>query len=100
MDSRKTSSAAFHELKQKFDLIYVDGDHRPDPVYMDAVNSFKACKDGGFILFDDYLWSKNPRYSTKTGIDKFLLDFKGQYEIILIGCQVLILKNNKGHSRE
>lgn len=36
-----------------FDLIIVDGDHKAQPVYEDAVNALALIKVGGWILFDD-----------------------------------------------
>jgi hypothetical protein len=73
------------KYKNKFDFIYIDGDHRPEGVYIDAVNSFILCKNGGYILFDDYLWE-----NTGVGIDRFLKEYNGKYLIITKGFQVLI----------
>jgi predicted O-methyltransferase YrrM len=81
------------EYLNKFDFIYIDGDHRPDPVYRDAVNCFSLCKGGGLILFDDYEWrEQTPHKSTKIGIDKFLSEFSGKYDIIKQNYQILIQK--------
>ena len=74
------------KYKESFDFIYIDGDHRPDGVYIDAINSFKLCKSGGYILFDDYTWG-----DTGKGIDKFLNEVDG-YEILLKEYQILIIK--------
>lgn len=77
----------------KVDFIYIDGDHRASAVYNDGKLSFDLCKTNGFILFDDYTWgSQNDEQSTKNGIDKFLEDFLGKYEIIKKGYQILIKK--------
>lgn len=88
---RDLSTNIFPELiknyKNKFDFIYIDGDHRPEGVYIDAINSFILCKNGGYILFDDYLWE-----NTGVGIDRFLKEYNGKYLIITKGCQVLIQK--------
>lgn len=96
---RKTSDSAFPELinkyEGKFDLIYIDGDHRSQPVYIDSINSFKLCKTGGYILFDDYLWtveSGNSDDEPKKGIDMFLDEYRGKYEIVAMGYQVMIRK--------
>jgi len=90
---RQLSVNAFPHLltifKGQFDFIYVDGDHRTEGVYIDAINSIKLCKTNGFILFDDY----HPTWSdTVKGIDKFLIEYKGQYKIIKKEYQVLIQK--------
>lgn len=75
------------KYENKFDFIYIDGDHRPEAVYIDAVNSFKLCKTNGFILFDDYQW-----FNTHEGIDKFLNEYYGRYGLISKDYQVLIQK--------
>lgn len=87
---RDLSVNAFDNLKDyknKFDLIYIDGDHRPESVYIDAINSFELCKNGGFILFDDYIWN-----DTGIGIDRFLNEYKDRYTLHLKTAQVLIQK--------
>lgn len=73
--------------ENKFDFIYIDGDHRPEGVYIDAINSFKLCKNGGYILFDDYLWG-----NTAEGIDKFLNEYYGKYNLLIKEYQILIQK--------
>jgi predicted O-methyltransferase YrrM len=77
------------DYKNKFDLIYIDGDHRPESVYIDAIHSFELCKKGGFILFDDYEWN-----DTGIGIDRFLEEYKDRYILHIKSGQVLIQKNN------
>jgi predicted O-methyltransferase YrrM len=48
-----------------FDFIYIDGSHQAPDVLCDAVLAFRLLKIGGYIVFDDYLWSEN----LSTGID-------------------------------
>jgi len=88
---RELSVDIFPELikkyQNKFDFIYIDGDHRPEGVYIDAINSFELCKVYGFILFDDYLWE-----DTGLGIDKFLNEYSGKYDLLVKDYQVLIKK--------
>lgn len=88
---RDLSINVFDSLIEKynegsFDFIYIDGDHRPDAVYIDAINSFKLCKIGGYILFDDYNWG-----DTREGIDRFLNEVN-DYHVLLKDSQVLITK--------
>ena len=51
----KTSDDYFEELseEEKFDLIFIDGDHRYDAVKKDFENAIKHI-DRGYILMDDY----------------------------------------------
>jgi len=78
-----------------YDFIYVDGDHRAEEVYKDAMFGWRCLKPGGVMAFDDYLWehtSGDPDLSPKKGIDKFLKEYDGQYEIIVKDIQVWIHK--------
>ena len=88
---RDISSNALKELKKKFSgkisFIYVDGDHRPESVYLDGLDSFDLCSIGGYILFDDYKWK-----DTHIGIDKFLSEKNGQYEEVIRNEQIMIKK--------
>ena len=88
---RMASNKAF-KLKAfkfiKFDLIYIDGDHRPKQVYRDAVNAFNCLAERGYILFDDYEWN-----DTKEGIDRFVNVYKKQIKVISVGYQVLIQRH-------
>ena len=71
------------------DFCYVDGDHSPDQVYKDAKNILGKMKNNGVILFDDYLWSHDD-VKTKTGIDKFLDEFKNNIKVIFSKYQLAI----------
>lgn len=73
---------------REYDFIYIDGDHAPDMVYIDAVNSFRYAKVGGIILFDDYNWNN----THNAGIDLFLEEYKGKYELMHKDYQVMIKK--------
>lgn len=88
---RDLSINVFDKLLEKFGknftFIYIDGDHRPDGVYVDAVNCFNLCKKDGYILFDDYLWR-----DTGKGINKFLNEFYSEYVLVRKNEQVLIKK--------
>ncbi len=88
---REKSSIAFQKegfSDYRFDLIYIDGNHQEPEVYNDGVNSFHLCKIGGHILFDDYEW----REETKRGIDRFLSEYLGYYDLVIKGYQVMICK--------
>jgi len=94
---RELSSEALPKLKEKykdkFDFIYIDGDHRDFAVYFDAVNSFEICKPNGYILFDDYLWEDYSNHKiTKDGIDRFINEYCDKLDVVLNAYQVLIRK--------
>ena len=74
-----TSSSYFESIKDKkeiFDFIYVDGSHKRDDVYNDAINSYRHLKKGGIIAFDDYYWNIDedesliPHYAIKKFINE------------------------------
>jgi predicted O-methyltransferase YrrM len=81
------------DYENSFDLIYIDGDHRASAVYLDGINSFKLCKSGGIIIFDDYSWGEMyGNESTNKGIDKFLEEYKTEIIILNKTYQVVIKK--------
>ena len=51
---RKKSSEAFKQLKEKFDMIYIDGNHLYDFVLEDLTNSLEKINNNGLIVCDDY----------------------------------------------
>jgi len=71
------------------DFVYIDGDHSPEQVYKDAVNMWGKMKKGSIILFDDYKFVVNGVITAK-GIDKFLDEKKGAYELLLKEYQLAI----------
>ena len=78
----------------KYDFIYIDGDHLPESVTLDADLCWDLLKPGGIMAFDDYEWDhpdgtdKNP----KPAIDAWLAKHKNDIEIIRKGWQVWIRK--------
>jgi predicted O-methyltransferase YrrM len=95
---RKTSSEGFTDLlptyKNAFDLIYIDGDHRASVVYNDAINCFELCKKDGIMIFDDYTGGGDylGAESTKHGVDEFISNYSGKYELLLKNSQVALRK--------
>ena len=92
---KTTSYKALAEMigyKYVFDFVYVDGSHAPDVALTDACMAWGLLKQGGVMLFDDYLYPHEP---TKLGIDAFLAGFEGQYEIILNNYQLAVQKNER-----
>lgn len=43
-----------HYEDKSFDVIYIDGDHKPIPLMKDLQNAKKLVKDGGYICGHDY----------------------------------------------
>lgn len=89
---RGKSQEMHHKVKNlRFGLIYIDGDHTENGVFMDAVMYWNQLLDhpkgeGGYMLFDDY----GQNEETKRGIDRFLETQKGNFELLVMDYQVLI----------
>lgn len=90
----KTMTQTFLETTEElFDFVYVDADHTPEGAYQDGALSWKVLNVGGIIAFDDYLWfHPETKEETKPGIDKFLEEHLGRYEILHKHWQVWLKK--------
>lgn len=73
-----------------YDLVYVDGSHESPDVLLDASLGFKLLRSGGYMIFDDYLWSPvftnipggcDPLRTPKLAIDFFVNVFIRQLQI-------------------
>ena len=72
-----------------YDFVYIDGDHTPEQVYRDAIMVWPKTKEGGIILFDDYLWKD---VNTKEGVDRFVHEFKDHIRVLFSNYQLAIQK--------
>jgi predicted O-methyltransferase YrrM len=86
-------------LNDKYDFIYIDGDHHASSVIEDAVLSFGLLKNGGIMIFDDYLWGvelANPNKINlnipKNAIDSFLHLYSNKLKVLHVDYQVVIEK--------
>jgi len=80
-----------------FDIINIDGDHNAMTAWADIVLCWPLLKDGGYMMCDDYYLKdtrgkRTPFDVPKPAIDKFLLDYEGQYELLHKGKIVLVKK--------
>jgi predicted O-methyltransferase YrrM len=84
-----TSDNFFKSNTQKFDFIYVDGDHTAYGVLKDAVSAYECLEVGGIIAFDDYEWSAGlgVRNEPKMAIDAFSNIYCDRIEQVLKGYQ-------------
>jgi predicted O-methyltransferase YrrM len=75
--------------KNSFDFIYIDGSHIGSDVIEDAILAHKLIKDGGYILFDDYLANEpnepcvynNTVKNSKFAIDSFMMLYGDMYKV-------------------
>ena len=77
---------------ESFDIIYIDGSHRAVDVLEDAVLSYRLLKDGGLLIFDDYLWQRrwHPSKRPEKAVDVFHVFFGDQFEMVHAGYQVIM----------
>lgn len=89
---RKTSADAFAEMYHyRFNLVYIDGDHRSQAVYEDGYRAFSLCRVGGMIIFDDY---DGYDAGTKKGIDKFCSEIpERKMTVLKRGYQLVCVKH-------
>ena len=80
---------------ERFDLIYLDGSHFGLDVLVDAAVSWQLLTNGGFLVFDDYLWAElgdDPLLRPRPAIDAFLAFVEGKYELQFAHEQVAVRK--------
>jgi SAM-dependent methyltransferase len=85
-----------HFEKNTFDFIYIDGSHTAYDVLQDAILCHPLLKSGGIIIFDDYAWkdpnNMHPTNSPQLGVDCFIMTHETQYDCIMRGYQMGIIK--------
>jgi predicted O-methyltransferase YrrM len=88
------SSNFFNNNKENFDIIYIDGSHKADNVFNDAMESFKILKKGGILLFDDFLGSSEfDNNQVIDGVALFLNKISdNSLKLISINSQICFLK--------
>lgn len=63
----------------RFDAIYVDGDHREEACYMDAIHSLHLLLPGGVVLFDDYILKESStdpdvKFNVEGAVQRAMID--------------------------
>ena len=88
------------KIKNKFDIIYIDGGHDKNSVIDDAKNSTKVLKKNGILIFDDLLYEySSARNKNKLkesdfvigGVLLFLSKFEN-FDILYAGHQLILRK--------
>ena len=94
----KLKGTSFEHLRQlpleTFNLAYVDGSHTARDVLCDACLTWPLLKQGGFLIFDDYLWG-DPRdalHRPKLAIDSFINIYAEELSLFHIGNQLTLRK--------
>jgi len=85
----------FAQNKNKFDLIFIDGDHKYDQVKRDALNAWKILNNRGVLIFDDYTYNhykKETNLNPAPAINEFIKNFSNEISKFVIWKQVIIFK--------
>tara|TARA_Y200000002_G_scaffold381983_1_gene397557 strand:+ start:820 stop:2850 length:2031 start_codon:yes stop_codon:yes gene_type:complete len=90
-----------NKSKPFLDIIFIDASHEAADVMSDGVLSFPLLKEGGVMIFDDYIWEKlvQKHYQPKLAIDAFLDIMKPYVKIIKKGRQILLEKTPQQDSQ-
>lgn len=96
---KSTSTVALAEIMQggrkpTFEFIYIDGSHIARDVLTDACMAWPLLKQGGIMVFDDYMWGE-PRdilHRPKPAIDAFVNIFAEEVDMVHMGYQLIVRK--------
>jgi len=91
---KTTSDLFFANNKQKFNFIYIDGNHEVNQLLKDGLNAFECLEVGGILAFDDYLGATNkpPKDRPKFALDLYLSIFTGKVEVVIDNYQLWVRK--------
>ena len=93
-DTSTRALARFFEKEYSYGFIYIDGSHIAKDVLTDACMAWPLLKQGGIMVFDDYMWG-NPRdilHRPKPAIDAFINLFAEEVDVIHLGYQAVVRK--------
>jgi SAM-dependent methyltransferase len=77
---------------ESFDIIYIDGSHDMADCLEDAVLAWRLLKEGGTLIFDDYLMVTEGDERPDRAIDTFIFFFGKHFETLHAGWQVFLRK--------
>jgi hypothetical protein len=86
---------------QRYDLVYVDGSHYAPDVLTDAVTAWRMLRQGGVMIFDDFLFHAYPRKRANPtwGISQFLKFHAGEYCVLDAYYQMILQKTVEHRDR-
>lgn len=92
------STRALTQLHEKFDLVYIDGDHTRLHVMTDSCLSWRLLRSGGLMVWDDYrdyepTWMDRPT----PAIDAFVAMMQEQITVLKDTGQQLMIRKSDGH---
>jgi predicted O-methyltransferase YrrM len=94
IQKKMTSDLFFAGNQEKFDFVYIDGNHESIQLLKDALNAIKCVEEGGIVAFDDYLGAEDKPLGQrpKFVLDLFLTLMEGKVEIVINNYQLWVRK--------
>lgn len=91
---KTTSDLFFANNREKFNFIYIDGNHEVIQLLKDGLNAFECLEIGGMLAFDDYLGATNkpPHEQPKFALDVYLSILNGKVEVVINNYQLWVRK--------
>ncbi len=79
------------EQGRRFDLAYIDGNHRRDDVMADSLGVWPLLAIGGIVIWDDYTFAMDlpPEERAQPAIDAFLDEHQGHLRLLAKTKQVI-----------
>jgi len=79
---------------RSFDIIYIDGSHQGDHVLTDAVLAWGLLREGGTMIFDDYVWNEDWADEVTPGVavDTFVTLFRRSLDVVWREHQLIVRK--------
>jgi hypothetical protein len=80
---------------ERFDIIYIDGDHSRRGAFCDSVLAWPLLKTGGVLIWDDYIWKRGelpPDARPEYAVDLFVAVFAPCLEKLNCGYQMIVKK--------
>ena len=91
---KKNSKNFFETNSRKFNLAFIDGDHKYKSVINDLNNTFRFLDNDGIIICDDFLWSYYPvpTDNPAKAISDFYVNNKKRLKILTVSNMVIFKK--------
>jgi len=91
---KSDSEVFFKSNKEKFTIIYIDGNHFFENVINDIEQSWRILEVDGILILDDYTWTyyNEPKQNPAHAINIFLNKYYNKLKILDMGQQVIVKK--------
>ena len=80
---------------ESYDIVYIDGSHTSKDTLEDLVLSSRLLKRGGLLIMDDYQhYAERELFDRpKFSMDAFYAAFRGEFDVVHYGWQVILKKS-------